>query len=211
MFTSSAYPSQLYFKGPSFSANPHQTSTITPSTPALFKAIKLAFLALGLFKLLIWYRVATSEKQLGRWLDLWIPNHGREIIWSFKDKIPENLRIFLMCVLRILIIYAYLGNAGGYLGLVNSSQLTKNKFIAIEFSKQQDLLFYDPNDNQVGLDINSIISIKTANMMLQSVNLKSGNLITAWIYYMNEKKLEFPNCGISFKQDCRAWSPWHCL
>ncbi|KAJ6946927.1 hypothetical protein NC651_001582 [Populus alba x Populus x berolinensis] len=37
-------------KGPSFSTNPHQASTITPSTPALLKAIKLAFIALGLFK-----------------------------------------------------------------------------------------------------------------------------------------------------------------
>lgn len=48
--TSSAYPSQLYFIGPSFSTNPHQASTMTPSTPALFRAIKLAFMARGLFK-----------------------------------------------------------------------------------------------------------------------------------------------------------------
>ncbi|CAI9754742.1 unnamed protein product [Fraxinus pennsylvanica] len=101
----------------------------------------------------------------------------------------------------------YLGNAGGYLGVVNSSQLIKNKFIAIEFDALQDLHFNDPDDNHVGLDINGLISIKTANLMLQSVNLKSGNLITASIDYMNEnKKLEFPNCVISFKQDCRAWS-----
>ncbi|KAL2457189.1 putative L-type lectin-domain containing receptor kinase S.7 [Abeliophyllum distichum] len=80
------------------------------------------------------------------------------------------------------------GSAGGYLGLVNSSQLTKNRFTAIEFDTRQDLRFNDPDENHVGLDIDSLISIKTANPMLQSVNLKSGNLITAWIDYMNEKK-----------------------
>ncbi|KAJ8444302.1 hypothetical protein Cgig2_019860 [Carnegiea gigantea] len=37
-------------RGPSFSTNPHQASTMTPSTPALFSAIRLAFIARGLFK-----------------------------------------------------------------------------------------------------------------------------------------------------------------
>ncbi|XP_021288078.1 probable L-type lectin-domain containing receptor kinase S.7 [Herrania umbratica] len=79
-----------------------------------------------------------------------------------------------------------LGSPGGYLGLVNSSQSTKNKFLAIEFDTKLDTQFNDPNQNHVGLDINKLNSIKTADAMLQDIDLKSGNLITAWIDYKND-------------------------
>ncbi|MCE2055174.1 putative L-type lectin-domain containing receptor kinase S.7 [Datura stramonium] len=81
-----------------------------------------------------------------------------------------------------------LGSPGGFLGLVNSSQLTKNKFVAVEFDTRQDLHFNDPDDNHVGLDIDSLISIKSANVKLAGVDLKSGNLIRSWIDYTSEEK-----------------------
>lgn len=81
-----------------------------------------------------------------------------------------------------------LGSPGGYLGLVNSSVLTKNRFIAIEFDTRQDFHFNDPDDDHVGLDIDSLISIKTADPKLQEIDLRSGNLITAWIDYLNDQK-----------------------
>ncbi|KAM7492786.1 hypothetical protein LguiA_035707 [Lonicera macranthoides] len=82
-----------------------------------------------------------------------------------------------------------LGSSGGYLGLVNSSQLTKNKFLAIEFDTRVDLHFDDPNENHVGLDIDSLNSIKTADARLIGIELKSGDSITAWIDYENEEKI----------------------
>ncbi|KAJ8765136.1 hypothetical protein K2173_010625 [Erythroxylum novogranatense] len=82
-----------------------------------------------------------------------------------------------------------LGSPGGYLGLVNSSLLTKNKFVAIEFDTRLDAHFNDPNDHHVGLDIDSLNSIKTADPMLQDIDLKSGKPITAWIDYKNELKV----------------------
>ncbi|XP_047333869.1 probable L-type lectin-domain containing receptor kinase S.7 [Impatiens glandulifera] len=82
-----------------------------------------------------------------------------------------------------------LGSPGGYLGLVNSSQLTKNRFIAIEFDTCQDLHFEDPNGDHVGFDIDSLISIRTADPVSQGIDLKSGNSITAWIDYRNDKEL----------------------
>ncbi|KAK4487430.1 hypothetical protein RD792_005933 [Penstemon davidsonii] len=95
-----------------------------------------------------------------------------------------------------------LGSPGGYLGLVNSSQLTKNRFIAVEFDTKLDLHFNDPDDNHVGLDIDSLISVKTVNPMSRAINLKSGNLITCWIDYLNEKKkLEVFLSYSSFKPD----------
>ncbi|XP_051128595.1 probable L-type lectin-domain containing receptor kinase S.7 [Andrographis paniculata] len=77
---------------------------------------------------------------------------------------------------------------GGYLGLVNSSKLTKNRFLAVEFDTKMDLAFDDPDDNHVGFDIDSLVSIKTANPISRAINLKSGNLITAWIDYHNDQK-----------------------
>ncbi|EEF39587.1 probable L-type lectin-domain containing receptor kinase S.7 [Ricinus communis] len=79
-----------------------------------------------------------------------------------------------------------LGSPGGFLGLVNSSQLTKNNFVAIEFDTRLDAHFDDPNENHVGLDIDSVDSVKTANPILQDIDLKSGNSITAWIDYKND-------------------------
>ncbi|XP_062078882.1 probable L-type lectin-domain containing receptor kinase S.7 [Humulus lupulus] len=91
----------------------------------------------------------------------------------------DGLSFFLSPDNRIL------GSPGSYLGLVNSSQLTRNKFVAIEFDTRLDMHFNDPNDNHVGVDIESLNSIKTANTMLQGINLKAGNIITTWIDYKN--------------------------
>ncbi|KAI7740759.1 hypothetical protein M8C21_001192 [Ambrosia artemisiifolia] len=82
-----------------------------------------------------------------------------------------------------------LGSPGSYLGLVNSSSLTNNNnntFIAIEFDTRLDTRFNDPNDNHVGLDINSLTSVKTADCSLIGIDLKSGNYITAWIDYWHD-------------------------
>ncbi|KAK0599703.1 hypothetical protein LWI29_007813 [Acer saccharum] len=82
-----------------------------------------------------------------------------------------------------------LGSPGGYLGLVNSSQLTKNRFVAVEFDTRIDSHFDDPDENHVGLDIDSLNSIKTADPILQGIDLKSGNLITTWIDYKNDLRV----------------------
>ncbi|KAL2944988.1 putative L-type lectin-domain containing receptor kinase S.7, partial [Bienertia sinuspersici] len=82
-----------------------------------------------------------------------------------------------------------LGSPGGYLGLVNSSDLTKNRFIAVEFDTKFDTYFNDPNDNHVGLDVNSLISIQTTNLLSKEIDLKTGDLINVWIDYKNDQNL----------------------
>ncbi|XP_019162402.1 PREDICTED: probable L-type lectin-domain containing receptor kinase S.7 [Ipomoea nil] len=69
----------------------------------------------------------------------------------------------------------------------------KNRFVAVEFDNVRDWQFHDPDDNHVGLDINSIVSVKTTpSAMLRGINLKSTFPITAWIDYQSrKKKLEF--------------------
>ncbi|KAK6947096.1 Legume lectin domain [Dillenia turbinata] len=98
-----------------------------------------------------------------------------------------------------------LGSPGGYLGLVNSSQLTKNRFIAVEFDTKLDTHFNDLNENHVGLDIDCLNSIKTADPMIQGIDLKSGNSITAWIDYDNVKKIL--NVFLSFSDFQKPLSP----
>lgn len=94
------------------------------------------------------------------------------------------------------------GSPGGYLGLVNSSLLTQNRFVAVEFDTKLDLHFDDPDENHVGLDIDSLISIETSNPMSAAIDLKSGNVITAWIDYSSAaKKLNVFLSYSSFKPE----------
>ncbi|EPS68971.1 hypothetical protein M569_05794, partial [Genlisea aurea] len=76
--------------------------------------------------------------------------------------------------------------SGGCLGLGKG-----NGFVAVEFDTKLDVDFDDPDDNHVGVDIDSLVSIKTVNPIMWAIDLKSGNLITVWIDYSNdEKKLQ---------------------
>lgn len=58
MLSSSRYADQLYCFGPSFSTMPHHTSSITPSTPAVFKARRLQLSKSGL---LTWLSYVTAS------------------------------------------------------------------------------------------------------------------------------------------------------
>ncbi|CAH2069835.1 unnamed protein product [Thlaspi arvense] len=83
-----------------------------------------------------------------------------------------------------------LGSPGGFLGLVNSSQTMKNRFVAIEFDTKLDPHFNDPSGNHVGLDVDSLNSIATSDPFVSSqIDLKSGKSITAWIDYKNDLRL----------------------
>ncbi|CAN7139929.1 unnamed protein product [Brassica rapa subsp. narinosa] len=79
-----------------------------------------------------------------------------------------------------------LGSPGEFLGLVNSSQPMKNRFVAIEFDTKLDPNFNDPSGNHVGLDVDSLNSIATSD---PSIDLKSGKSITSWIDYKNDMRL----------------------
>ncbi|KAJ1698754.1 hypothetical protein LUZ63_007266 [Rhynchospora breviuscula] len=80
-----------------------------------------------------------------------------------------------------------LGATGGFLGIFNSTNLTNNApIIAIEFDTRLNEEFNDTTDNHVGLDISGPLSIKTVDLGSYEVDLKSGNLTTAWIDYSNK-------------------------
>ncbi|CAM8957497.1 unnamed protein product [Rhodiola kirilowii] len=82
------------------------------------------------------------------------------------------------------------GSTGLSLGLVNSSSDSFNsRFVAVEFDTRLNSAVHDPSDNHVGLDVNSLVSLKTSSPILHSIDLKSGNIITAWIDYNHDTGL----------------------
>ncbi|RYR64423.1 hypothetical protein Ahy_A03g010530 isoform A [Arachis hypogaea] len=88
-----------------------------------------------------------------------------------------------------------------YLGLPNetSNQEFSTRFVAIEFDGIQNLELQDIDDNHVGIDISSLISVVSESAAYYGngqhlsknipINLKSGEPIQAWVDYNEEKKL----------------------
>ncbi|KAK7339684.1 hypothetical protein VNO77_20365 [Canavalia gladiata] len=86
-----------------------------------------------------------------------------------------------------------------YLGLLNSNDVGNfsNHLFAVEFDTVQDFEFGDINDNHVGIDINSLQSNASANASyytgddstIESLNLKGGKPILAWVDYDSEQNL----------------------
>ncbi|KAK8930628.1 L-type lectin-domain containing receptor kinase S.4 [Platanthera zijinensis] len=86
-----------------------------------------------------------------------------------------------------------------YLGLLNSSDNgnATNHLFAVEFDTVQDFEFQDINDNHVGVDVDSLVSSKSAaaayldsnDRQLVPVNLKSGITIQAWVDYDGNAKV----------------------
>ena len=79
-----------------------------------------------------------------------------------------------------------LGSPDGFLGLVNASELTKNKFIAVEYDTRLDPHFNDPNDNHVGLDIDSLDSVATVDLSTVGIDLKKGGEFSSWVEYYHD-------------------------
>ncbi|PQQ11140.1 L-type lectin-domain containing receptor kinase S.4 [Prunus yedoensis var. nudiflora] len=85
-----------------------------------------------------------------------------------------------------------------YLGLLNGSEIgnLSTHIFAVEFDTVQDFEFGDINDNHVGIDINSLSSNDSAaaayykdSATKQSINLKCGKPIQAWIDYDSAQNL----------------------
>lgn len=86
-----------------------------------------------------------------------------------------------------------------YLGLLNSSDNgnVTNHIFAVEFDTVQDFEFQDINDNHVGVDVDSLVSSKSAtagyfdsnDRQIVPVNLKGGSTIQVWVDYDGNAKL----------------------
>ncbi|KAF5750375.1 L-type lectin-domain containing receptor kinase VIII.1 [Tripterygium wilfordii] len=81
-----------------------------------------------------------------------------------------------------------LGNAGGFLGLVGDNGVGLG-FVAVEFDTLMDVEFTDINGNHVGLDLNSMVSPQVGDLGAVDIDLKSGNLVNAWIEYNGSSRV----------------------
>ncbi|XP_010691022.2 L-type lectin-domain containing receptor kinase S.4 [Beta vulgaris subsp. vulgaris] len=101
-----------------------------------------------------------------------------------------------------------------YLGLLNSSDngnLT-NHIFAVEFDEVQDFAFGDIDDNHVGININSMISVNSTpagyyvdgNSTAQYLNMKSGETILCWIDYDSNKHQLNVSLSLSDKKPSRS-------
>jgi hypothetical protein len=80
---------------------------------------------------------------------------------------------------------------GGYLGLTNAATNgnQSNRIVAIEFdTEKQD---YDPDDNHIGLNINSVISNKTVPLDVHGIELSPETTTNyqVWVHYNGTSKL----------------------
>ncbi|KAF3442864.1 hypothetical protein FNV43_RR16782 [Rhamnella rubrinervis] len=76
------------------------------------------------------------------------------------------------------------GDAGGFLGLFNVEGMgPESGFLAVEFDTLMDVEFKDINGNHVGLDLNSMVSTQVSDLGALGVDLKSGDVVNAWIEY----------------------------
>ncbi|KAF8027424.1 hypothetical protein BT93_E0354 [Corymbia citriodora subsp. variegata] len=79
------------------------------------------------------------------------------------------------------------GRAGPWLGLLNDA-CNHYKIFAIEFDNSHDTEFGDLNDDHVGIDLGTIVSMKTADLSETRVSLHDGSVHRAWINYDGSRK-----------------------
>ncbi|KAL8036177.1 hypothetical protein ABFS82_12G139800 [Erythranthe guttata] len=82
----------------------------------------------------------------------------------------------------------FVGDSGGFLGIMDARRSRKG-VVAVEFDTLMDVEFNDINGNHVGLDLNSVVSARVADLETVGVDLKSNNLINSWVDYFGSTRL----------------------
>lgn len=67
--------------------------------------------------------------------------------------------------------------------LLSPFDVRKHHFLAIEFDTFMDEKYDDVNDNHVGVDVDSLVSVKVSNVSSIHLELNSGEKLQAWIDY----------------------------
>ncbi|KZV22644.1 L-type lectin-domain containing receptor kinase VIII.2 [Dorcoceras hygrometricum] len=77
---------------------------------------------------------------------------------------------------------------GGSMGMLEEKDM---KFLAVEFDTFKDEKYGDLNNNHVGVDLGSLVSVKVSNVSSIKLELNSGEKLQSWIdYEANSKVLE---------------------
>lgn len=76
----------------------------------------------------------------------------------------------------------------GSFGLLNASKIN---FLAVEFDTFRDEKYGHMNDNHVGINVYSLVSVRVSNVSSVNLTLNSGEKLQSWMdYEANSKRLE---------------------
>lgn len=75
------------------------------------------------------------------------------------------------------------------MGLPEQAPSSQDSFLAVEFDTNFDPFLEDLNDNHIGVDLNSVKSLSSVDVVPRGVDLKSGREMTAWIQYINQERM----------------------
>ncbi|KAI3514390.1 hypothetical protein L1887_12752 [Cichorium endivia] len=62
------------------------------------------------------------------------------------------------------------------------------KFLSVEFDTLMDDKYGDMNENHIGIDLSSFVSLKAINLSSLNFGLKSGNRLQVWIDYQSSSR-----------------------
>ncbi|XWS15242.1 hypothetical protein CRYUN_Cryun35bG0077900 [Craigia yunnanensis] len=79
--------------------------------------------------------------------------------------------------------------SNGYMGLPQLDLNSQDSYFAVEFDTNLDPLVGDINGNHIGVDVNTVVSLASVDVVSKGVDLKSGKKITAWIEYRDSANL----------------------
>ncbi|XP_007019440.2 PREDICTED: L-type lectin-domain containing receptor kinase S.6 [Theobroma cacao] len=79
--------------------------------------------------------------------------------------------------------------SNGYIGLPQRDLNSQDSFFAVEFDTSFNPSVGDINGNHIGVDVNTVVSFASVDVVSKGVDLKSGKKITAWIEYRDSAKL----------------------
>ncbi|KAI3447744.1 hypothetical protein Pfo_004409 [Paulownia fortunei] len=74
---------------------------------------------------------------------------------------------------------------GGSMGMLGERKMN---FLAVEFDTFRDEKYGDVNGNHVGVDVDSLVSVKVSNVSSINLKLNSGEKLQAWIDYEASSK-----------------------
>ncbi|PON76281.1 Serine/threonine protein kinase [Parasponia andersonii] len=77
----------------------------------------------------------------------------------------------------------------GHIGLPRPAFDVQDSFFAVEYDTSFDPLLGDINGNHIGIDVNTVVSVTSVDVVSRGVDLKSGKVIRTWIEYRNAMKM----------------------
>ena len=80
-------------------------------------------------------------------------------------------------------------SAKGHIGLPRPAFDFQDSFFAVEYDTSFDPLLGDINGNHIGIDVNTVVSVTSVDVVSRGVDLKSGKLIRTWVEYRDSMKM----------------------